>query len=126
MKRRNAWLSITASLHVWSARLNQCCTKYIRCSRNRRAAVAGLRVVRLERAAQLGRGHDLLHRRQERVAPRRLAVPLELRVMICGHGEHLLLHDSFNADTREPVSLMSVALNILVAADGAAFEPESP
>jgi hypothetical protein len=62
---------------------------------HRRAAVAGLRVVRRNHLAQLRPRHDLLHGRQEHITPRRLAVLLVLRVLIGRHCQGLLLH--FNA-----------------------------
>jgi hypothetical protein len=59
---------------------------------HRRATVARLWVVRLDHLAQRGPRHDLLHRRQEGVAPGRAAVQLILRVVVGGHGKGLLLH----------------------------------
>ncbi len=66
---------------------------------HRRAAVAGLGIVRLDDRAQLGPRHDLFHRRQEHVAPRRLAVLLVALVLVFGHGQGLLLHVELNART---------------------------
>jgi hypothetical protein len=62
-----------------------------------RAAVAGLRLVRLDHAAKRVRRHHALHRGQEHVAPRRLAVLFVRRVLVGGHGEGLLLHGSSDA-----------------------------
>ena len=81
---------------------------------NWRSTVACLRVVRLNHLAQRRPRHDLLHRRQKYIAPRRLAVQLVLRllhVMVDGHGKGLLLHFDVNA-FGVPVGdyLISVAL----------------
>jgi hypothetical protein len=77
---------------------------------NRRAAVAGLGVLRLDHLAQLGPGHDLLHGGEELVAPRRAPVALEALGLIGGHGKGLLLHGEITRDTLVLLTLFSVAL----------------
>jgi hypothetical protein len=53
--------------------------------------------VRLDHAAQLGPGHDLLHRGKEQIAPGRAAILLVLGVLIGGQREGLLPHAPINA-----------------------------
>ena len=75
--------------------------------------VAGLRVVRLDDAAQLGPRDDLLHRREKHIALGRLALLLVLRVLVASHGKGLLLHARFNAGDVPAAYLISVALTHL-------------
>lgn len=76
----------------------------------RRTAVARLRVARLDHLAQRSPGNDLLHRRQEGVAPGQEVVQLLLRVVVSCHGKNPLLHARFNAGDVSAVDLNSVAL----------------
>ena len=78
---------------------------------DRRAALAVLRDVRLDNAAQLRPRNNLLHRRQDGFAPDRLAVPLVLRDVRGGHGEGLLLHAGINAGGVQEGDLINVALD---------------
>ena len=77
---------------------------------DRRAAVAFLRIVRLDHAAQIRPWNHPLHRLQERIALGRPAVLLVLGVLIIGHREGLLLHVIDNAESASSVDLISVAL----------------
>ena len=80
-----------------------------------RSTVACLRVVRLNHLAQRGPRHDLLHRREEHIAPRRLAILFVLRVLVGGHGKGLLLHVEVNAFSVPVGDLISVALALALA-----------
>ena len=98
-KRRRAVLSSKASSHATSARLNQCCTKYIRSMRSSPTGgrpLPAFGVVRLNYIAQRRPRHDLLHRREKHIALGRLAVLLVLRVLVASHGKGLLLHLDVN------------------------------
>lgn len=86
-----------------------------------RSAVARERVYLFKRVyqvrpEQLKRRATLFHRGKERVTPSRPAVALELGVLVCGHGEGLLLHGTDKAATVPASDLISVALTPLVVA----------
>jgi len=68
-----------------------------------RPTVARLGVMRLDDRALFGPRNDVLHRRQEHVAPRRLAVLLVALVLVFGHGRGLLLHVEVNAQVAPAV-----------------------
>ncbi len=81
---------------------------------HRGTTVARLRVVRLDHPAQLTPRHDLLHRRQERISPRRPAVLFVLRVLIDAYCQGLLLHVEDDACSMPAGDLISIALRPLV------------
>ncbi|MGF6504234.1 hypothetical protein OKW26_000037 [Paraburkholderia sp. 32] len=59
---------------------------------DRLAAIAALRIMRLDHRAQLRPWHDRVHRVEKLVAPRAFAVRLETRSLIGCHRQRLLLH----------------------------------
>jgi hypothetical protein len=74
---------------------------------NRRASTDALGVMRPDHVAQRCPRHDRVHRRQELVAPRGLAVPLEARTLIGRRRKGLLLHRSIthHVNRRGPFSV---------------------
>ena len=84
---------------------------------DRRAAVAGLGVVRLDQRDQIGPRHQGLHLGQEGIAPRRLAVLLEARGsiaaaarLICFIAIASIRVDTFNACNYDAEDLISESL----------------
>ena len=96
--RRSAVPSGSASSHASSARVNPCCTKYIRLHPlhpHRRTTLAQLRMGRRNHRTQPRPRQDPLHRRQQHVPLPLPAMRFESAVPIRSHRQRLLLLRAF-------------------------------
>jgi hypothetical protein len=78
---------------------------------NRRTAIACFGVVRLYHLAKGSPRHDCIHGPQEIFASGGFARMLESAVLICGHGQGLLLHLQITFEPPQWWTLISVALS---------------
>jgi hypothetical protein len=79
---------------------------------NRRTAIACFGVVRLYHLAKGSPRHDCIHGPQEIFASGGFARMLESAVLICGHGQGLLLHLQITFEPPQWWTLISVALGL--------------